>query len=143
MSDCYLFLADCPPHARAQPKSSNRGSTLSALSSHITLTDHLAQCYPPSLEEHSTNLVPRNIPCPHPCANESLYAATAKIFKFKSVEELGVVPTDAATTGSGSSWFAFKARNRSAVACRERDQIRRSRGKWSVNSVNLLIRLLT
>lgn len=51
------------------------------------------------------------------------------------------VPTAAAVTGSGSSWFTLRALKMSAVAWRERDQMMRRRGKWRVSRHNLLIRL--
>ena len=52
-------------------------------------------------------------------------------------------PMLAASTGSGSSWLDLRERNMSALACRERDQMMRSRGKCRVSSVSLLIRLFT
>ncbi len=44
----------------------------------------------------------------------------------------------AATSASGSSWLLLRARKMSAVACRERDQMMRSRGKCSASSASLL-----
>ncbi len=44
----------------------------------------------------------------------------------------------AASLGSGSSWFDFSALKMSAVACRERDQMMRNRGKCSASRASLL-----
>jgi len=49
----------------------------------------------------------------------------------------------AARTGSGSSMLAFRSRKMAAVACRERLQMRRSRGKCSASSTRRLLRELT
>ncbi len=62
----------------------------------------------------------------------------------KRREQQGLVaPIDAAMTGSGSSWWDLRALYRSAVACKDRDQISLNRGKCSVRSVSLLMRLFT
>ena len=52
-------------------------------------------------------------------------------------------PMAAARTASGSSMLAFRSLKMAAVACNERLQIRRSRGKCSASSTNRLDSELT
>ena len=56
-------------------------------------------------------------------------------------DECSVLPVVAATNASGSSWLVLRDRKMSAVECKDRDQIKRRRGKCSVSSTSLLMRL--
>lgn len=82
----------------------------------------------------------------------SLELGSTKEFKFKlwkatyltsfsTIPSSEGTPTLIAFVSSGSSWFAFSEANISAVACKLRDQIIRSRGKCRASKDNFDIML--
>lgn len=72
-------------------------------------------------------------------ATEAYITLATYLTSFSMIPSSEGTPTRIALLSSGSSWFDFKERNISAVACRLRDHTSLRRGKCMTNNVSFEI----